>query len=595
MAQFHTPLQDMRFLFYDVLDFERHYAQLSERTPVTRDLLDAFLDAAARFSEQELFPLNRSGDVQGCKFDAGTVTTPQGFKAAYRTFVANGWAGMTGEERYGGQALPYSVGLAVEDPMTTANMAWTMYTYISHSAMNALALHGTEAQKQRFLTRLLSGECTGTMCLTEPHAGSDVGLLRTRAEPRSDGSYAITGSKIFISAGEHDLTDNILHLVLARLPNAPPGSKGISLFIVPKRLLREDGGSDAPNGVTCSSIEEKMGIHGNATCVLNFDAAEGYLVGAENEGMRCMFTMMNAARLGVGMQGVGLAEAAYQASLDYARERLQMRALSGPHNPDGPADPIIVHPDIRRLLLTQKALVEGGRALVYFAAQAADLAEFGPPEARADAGTMLSFLTPIVKAFLTETGFEGVNDAMQIFGGAGYIRETGIEQYLRDARITLIYEGTTQIQALDLLARKVLLTQGKALRVLVAEMQQLAQACAATQPEISAALTGLAEEWPALSLTIGMKAQADLNEVGAASVDYLMYSGYAVLAYLWARMAHVAAQRLTDGDNPFLAGKLAAARFYFARLLPRAVAHKRAIEAGAGVLMDVDPIAFDHV
>ncbi|HEY6598205.1 MAG TPA: acyl-CoA dehydrogenase C-terminal domain-containing protein [Pseudomonadales bacterium] len=596
MAEFRAALRDMRFLLYDVLDSESHFAKLTDRETVTRDLLDPILDEAARFAETELFPANRVGDVQGCSFEDGVVKTPPGFKDAYRTYVANGWTGMTGDPKYGGQALPHSMSLIVEEPMTTANMAWTMYPDLSHSAMNALERHGTPEQKQTFLTLLLSGRCTGTMCLTEPHAGSDVGILRTKATRNADGTYAITGNKIFISAGEHDLVDNILHLVLARVPDAPSGTKGISLFIVPKFKLRDDGSPGERNGVVCTRIEEKMGIHGNATCALSFDGSTGYLVGEENQGMRCMFTMMNSARLGVGMQGVGVAEAAYQASLAYARERLQMRSLTGPQNPDGPADPIIVHPDVRRMLLTQKSLVEGARALVYYAALQADLSEFGPAAERDDAETMLSFLTPIVKAFVTETSFESVNHAVQIFGGHGFIEETGIEQYVRDCRITLIYEGTTQIQALDLLGRKVMLTQGKALLAFVEEMQRVARECQGPLPEIGAALDRIAAEWSTLSMATGGRAASDLNELGAASVDYLMYSGYATLAYFWARMALTATQLLEKGGaDPFFTGKVATARFYMARMLPRAEAHKRAIEAGAGVLMQIDPAAFDHV
>jgi alkylation response protein AidB-like acyl-CoA dehydrogenase len=485
--------------------------------------------------------------------------------------------------------------LLIEEPMTTANMAWTMYPDLSHSAMNALERHGSAALKQRFLPLLLSGACTGTMCLTESQAGSDVGILRTKATPNADGTYSITGTKIFISAGEHDFVDNILHLVLARLPSAPAGTKGISLFIVPKFMLREDGSPGERNGVQCTGIEEKMGIHGNATCALSFAGATGYLVGVENAGMRCMFTMMNAARLGVGMQGVGVAEAAFQASLAYARERLQMRALTGPQNPAGPADPIIAHPDVRRMLLTQKAIIEGGRALLYYTAQQADLAEFGPIDERDNAETMLSFLTPIVKAFLTETGFESVNHAVQIFGGHGFIRQTGVEQYVRDSRITLIYEGTTQIQALDLLGRKVMLTQGRALLVFVEEMQRLAKVCADPLPDIALALEKIAGEWATLSMATGGRAATDMNELGAASVDYLMYSGYACLAYCWARMALVASQLLTGGADPFFDGKLATARFYMTRMLPRAEAHKRSIEAGAAVLMSIDVAGFDHV
>jgi alkylation response protein AidB-like acyl-CoA dehydrogenase len=599
MADFRTPLRDMRFLLYDVFDFEAHFARLSDRERMTRDLLDPILDEAARFAEVELYPVNRTGDEEGCRFANGVVTTPKGFKEAYRTYVANGWTGMTGDPAYGGQALPHSLSLIVEEPMTIANMAWTMYPDLSHSAMNALERHGTPAQKKRFLTLLLSGACTGTMCLTEPHAGSDVGILRTKAVPNADGTYAITGTKIFISAGEHDFVDNILHLVLARVPNAPAGTKGISLFIVPKFIPRDDGTPGERNGVQCTGIEEKMGIHGNATCVLNFDGATGFLVGAENEGMRCMFTMMNAARLGVGMQGVGLSEAAYQASLAYARERLQMRAMTGPQNPSGPADPIIVHPDVRRMLLTQKALIEGGRALAYYTAQQADLAEFGPVDQRDAAETMLSFLTPIVKAFLTETGFESVNHAVQIFGGHGFIRETGIEQYVRDSRITLIYEGTTQIQAIDLLGRKVMMTQGRGLLLFVEEMQRVAKQCAVPLPDVGAALERIAGEWATLSMATGGRAASNLDELGAASVDYLMYSGYACLAYCWARMAWVATQQLNKGArigaDPYLAGKIATARFYMTRMLPRAEMHKRAIEAGAGVLMQMDAASFDHI
>ena len=595
MPTLRTPLRDMRFLLYDVFGFDEHLSSLVGRDTVTRELLDAILDGAAAFAENELYPLNRVGDEHGCRLENGVVTTPPGFKEAYRAFVDGGWSGMTGDVAYGGQGLPHSIGGLVEEIIGNANLAWTMYIELSHGAMNALAAHGTETQKQTFLTKLLAGTWTGTMCLTEPHAGSDVGLLRTKAVPRADGTYAITGTKIFISAGDHDFTENIVHLVLARLPDSPAGTKGISLFLVPKRALRADGGVGAPNGVVCSALEEKMGIHGNATCVLNFEEATGYLVGPENGGMRCMFTMMNAARLAVGLQGLSLAEAGYQASLGYARERLQMRSLAGPRRPDAAADPIIVHPDVRRMLLTQKALVEGNRALAYYTMQQADLADFGAtPEIRGDAATMLDFMTPIVKAFLTETGYESVNHAVQVFGGHGFIRETGVEQYVRDCRITLIYEGTTQIQALDLLARKVLATQGKALTRFVAEMNRVADECAKVLPEIAAELRRVATEWGETTLAIGGRAMQNPEEVGAASVDYLMYSGYAVLACCWARMALVAAVRGEHRDK-FLDGKLATARFYFTRVLPRAEAHRRAIAAGNSSLAAIDDEAFGHV
>jgi alkylation response protein AidB-like acyl-CoA dehydrogenase len=578
----------MRFLLYTVFDFERHLSGLVGREAVGRELLDAILDGAAAFAENELHPLNRVGDEHGCRLENGVVTTPPGFKEAYRAFVDGGWSGMTGEVAYGGQGLPHSVGGLVEEIIGNANIAWTMYIELSHGAMNALAAHGTEAQKQTFLTRLLAGKWTGTMCLTEPHAGSDVGLLRTRAVPRPDGTYGITGTKIFISAGDHDFTENIVHLVLARLPDAPAGTKGISLFLVPKRVIRPDGGAGAPNGVVCSALEEKMGIHGNSTCVLNFEDATGHLVGPENGGMRCMFTMMNAARVAVGLQGLSLAEAAYQASLRYARERLQMRSLAGPQRPDAAADPIIVHPDVRRMLLTQKAFTEGNRALAYFTMQQADLADFGATaEIRAEATEMLDFMTPIVKAFLTETGYESVNHAVQVFGGHGYIRETGVEQYVRDCRITLIYEGTTQIQALDLLGRKVLATRGKALTRFVGEMNRVADECTKALPEIADELKRIASEWSETTLAIGGRALQSPEEVGAASVDYLMYSGYAVLAYSWARIALAA---ITSGEHrdAFLEGKLATARFFFARMLPRAEAHRRAIAAGNAPLAAID-------
>ena len=592
---YRTPLRDARFALYDVFDVDAHYARLVDRAPIARDVLDPILDEAARFSEKALFPCNRSADEQGCRLRDGAVTTPSGFKEAYRDYLATGLAGMVGSPDYGGQGLPPSVRLLAEESMTAANMAWTMYPDLSMSAMHALEMHGTEEQKRAYLTRLLSGEWTGTMCLTESHAGSDVGLLRTKATPRADGSYAIDGTKIFISAGEHDLVPNILHLVLARLPDAPAGTRGITLFIVPKILVNADGSLGARNSVVCSAIEEKMGLHGNATCVLNFEGATAYRVGPEHQGMRCMFTMMNSARLGVGMQGLGIMEAAYQISLQYARERLQMRSLSGPKNPRGPADPIIVHPDVRRMLLTQKAFSEGGRMLTYLAALELDVALFGAPELRENADALLSFLTPIVKGFLTEIGFECANLALQIFGGHGFIQETGIEQYVRDARITLIYEGTTQIQALDLLARKVLQTQGKTLIGFIAQIKEVAARADGDLAAHGAALTRIADEWAALTIAIGGRAMANADEVGAASVDYLMYSGYAALAYLWTRAALVARAKLERGPDPFLEGKLATARFYFERLLPRAEAHRRAIEAGSGSLMAIAEPSFDHV
>ena len=581
-----ASLTDMRFLLHDVFSISDHYAGLNLAEPIDGAFVDAVLDEVHRFTEGELAPLNRSGDEQGCRLENGEVTTPDGFKEAYRTYIDGGWAGLLGAPEYGGQGLPSSLGILLEELMATANMAWTMYPGLSRGAMHALEAHGSEAQKQQFLTRLLSGEWTGTMCLTEPHAGSDVGLARTKAEPHADGTYRITGTKIFISAGEHDMAENIVHLVLARLADAPSGTKGISMFLVPKFDL--DG---TRNGVSCGAIEEKMGIHGNATCVLNFDGARGYLVGEENQGMRYMFTMMNSARLGVGLQGVCLAQRGFEASSAYAQERLQMRSLSGPKAPDQPADPIVVHPDVRRMLLTQRAFAEGGRALVYYASLLADTESLHPDDAaRGQAGELLDLLTPIVKGFLTEAGYEAVNEAVQIYGGHGFIRENGVEQLVRDGRITLIYEGTTGIQGLDLLARKILMTQGKGLIQLVGEMKQTAEAVRAAVPELAEGLDSVSEEWAAMSMQLGGKAVENPDEIGAAAVDYLFYSGYATLAFMWARIAlsaHGALEGADAGRAEYLQSKIDTARFYFARILPRTMAHRQSLEAGGDSLMNI--------
>lgn len=582
-----ASLRDMRFLMHDVYDYASHYQALAVEDAPDKALLDSIIDEAHRFTEGELAPLNRVGDQQGCSLADGVVTTPDGFKEAYAAYVSGGWAALSGDKAYGGQGLPESISLFLEELMCSACMAWTMYPGLSRGAVSALEAHGSPEQKEQFLSRLLSGEWTGTMCLTEPHAGSDVGLARTRAEPQADGSYAITGTKIFISAGEHDLSENIVHLVLARVPDAPEGTRGISMFIVPKFDL--DG---SRNSVVCGAIEEKMGMHGNATCVLNFDAARGYLVGEENQGMKNMFTMMNAARLVVGLQGICGAASAMSKAMDYANERLQMRSLSGPQAPDAAADPIIVHPDVRRLLLTQRAIVEGGRALVYYAGQIADRANHGSGEAQQQASAMLDFLTPIIKGTLTELAFESANHAVQVFGGHGYIAENGVEQYVRDLRITTIYEGTTGIQGLDLLGRKILQVQGVGLMHFLGEVNEVANAlkASATQADLGARLEALSKEWGELALGIGGKAQADLEEVGAASVDFLMYSGYAVLATCWGQVALAAEAGLqaADADEDFLQGKLATARFYFERLLPRSAAHKAAMESGAANLMNLN-------
>jgi alkylation response protein AidB-like acyl-CoA dehydrogenase len=472
----------------------------------------------------------------------------------------------------------------------SSNTSWGMYPGLTHGAMSAIHAHGSAEQKETYLSKLTAGQWTGTMCLTEAHCGTDLGIIKTRAVPQADGSYAVTGSKIFISAGEHDMSDNIIHLVLAKLPDAPAGTKGISLFIVPKFLPDTAGEAGERNGVSCGSIEHKMGIKASATCVLNFDGAKGYLIGEPNKGLNCMFTMMNHARLGTGMQGLCLGEASFQGAIKYASDRLQMRSLTGAKAPDKAADPIIVHPDVRRMLLTMKAFNEGNRALTYFTAQLLDTAHLSSDaDARQESEDLLAFLTPICKAFMTDTGLEVTNHGMQVFGGHGFIREWGMEQLVRDCRIAPIYEGTNGIQALDLLGRKVLGSQGKLLRGFTKIVHKF---CAANteHPQLGsfvAQLNELNQQWGDLTMKVGMAAMKNPDEVGAASVDYLMYSGYIILGYLWLRMALVAQAQLEagEGEADYLRGKLATCEFYFKRLLPRTAAHRMAIEAGSDCLM----------
>jgi len=595
MSTYTAPLADIRFALFDVLKADAHYARLPGGESATRDILDAVLDEAARFTEQVLAPLNARGDEEGCRFDktTGNVTTPEGFKEAYAQFVSGGWGGLTAPEQYGGQHLPESIGAPLKEMIDSANLSWGTYPLLSHGATEALKQHGEEWQREVFLKPIVDGRWTGTMCLTEPHCGSDLGLLKSKAAPNADGSYAISGTKIFITAGEHDFTENIVHLVLARLPDAPPGTKGISLFIVPKYKTGKDGKMRERNSLACGAIEHKMGIKGSATCVMNFDAAEGWLIGQPNRGLTAMFTMMNTARLAVGLQGLGLIERAYQSSLAYARTRLQMRALSGPKFPDKPADPLIVHPDIRRMLLTQKAFAEGGRVLGYYAATLVDLVERAPDEnERKRADELLSFIIPIVKGLLTEAAVECTSHALQIFGGHGYIRETGVEQFARDARITTIYEGTTQIQALDLLGRKILQSQGTGLKHFLEEISAFCQAQAqnAGVIEFIAPLAVATKEWADLTQEIGKRALGNADEVGAAAVDYLFYSGYVALAYFWARsvVAAEGAQQSTE----FRQAKWATARFYFARILPRTAMHAAILRASLDSLMAMPDAQF---
>ena len=589
MPEYKAPLRDMRFLIDHVFDFHTQYAALGAHD-ASPDMINAILEEGAKFCENVLAPLNRSGDEEGCHFDNGVVTTPAGFKDAFAQYVEGGWHGLAADPAYGGQGLPSSLGLVISEMVGSSNTSWGMYPGLTHGAMSAIHAHGTAEQKDTYLSKLTAGQWTGTMCLTEAHCGTDLGIIKTRAVPQADGSYAITGSKIFISAGEHDMSDNIIHLVLAKLPDAPAGTKGISLFIVPKFLPNASGEAGERNGVSCGSIEHKMGIKASATCVLNFDDAKGFLIGEPNKGLNCMFTMMNHARLGTGMQGLCLGEASFQGAIKYANDRLQMRALTGAKAPDKPADPIIVHPDVRRMLLTMKAFNEGNRALTYFTAQMLDVAHLSPDaEARQEAEDLLAFLTPICKAFMTDTGLEVTNHGMQIFGGHGFIREWGMEQLVRDCRIAPIYEGTNGIQALDLLGRKVLGSQGKLLRNFTKIVHKFCAANAGHPQlgEFVAQLDGLNQQWGELTMKVGMAAMKNPDEVGAASVDYLMYSGYIVLGYLWLRMALVAQAQLEsgEGDGDFCQGKLATCEFYFKRLLPRTAAHRSAIEAGSDCLM----------
>lgn len=587
MADYKSPLRDVRFVLHEMLGAQARYEKMGY-SEVNEELMDAILEEAAKFSDNVLAPLNESGDKEGCTWDEGKVTTPAGFKEAYQQYVDNGWPAICVSEEEGGQNMPNSFGgIVLSELRASANWAWNMYPGLSQGAVRTLSTHGTDDQKQRYLPKMVSGEWTGTMCLTEAHCGTDLGLLRTKAEPNPDGSYRISGTKIFISAGEHDIADNIIHIVLARLPDAPKGTKGISLFVVPKFNVADDGSLGEFNEVHCGSIEHKMGINASATCVMNFEESVGYLVGKPNEGLPAMFTFMNTARIGTALQGLAMTERSFQGALAYAKDRLQMRALTGPQNADGEADPIIVHPDVRRMLLTQKAFAEGGRAFMYWMAIIADESALdGEDGSKAD--DLLSFLTPIAKAFLTETSLEATSHGMQIFGGHGYIQEWGMEQIARDARIGTIYEGTTGVQAIDLIGRKVLGSGGELLKNYTKIVYEF---CKENEGDEAMAqfiepLAAMNKEIGELTMHIGGKAMENPNEAGAASVDYLMYAGYFVMAHMWAWIAKVS---MDKQDQDFYKAKVQTAQFYYQRLLaPRAVMHKTGIMSGADNLMQMD-------
>lgn len=606
MPEYKAPLKDMDFIINDVLDFESHYKTFPEGAEATPDMVDAILTECAKFCENVLSPINHSGDKEGCKLEDGKVTTPAGFKEAYQQYVDGGWQSLSHPTEYGGQGLPLSLGVLKSDMIGTANWSWGMYPGLSMGAMNTIYMHGSEEQKQTYLVPLTYGTWTGTMCLTEPQCGTDLGQVKTKAEPNGDGSYAISGTKIFISAGDHDFTDNIIHVVLARLPNAPKGTRGISLFIVPKYNVNNDGSVGEFNNVSCGSLEDKMGIKASATAVLNFDGSKGFLIGPEHKGLECMFTFMNTARVGTSLQGVGTAELAYQGSLPYAKDRLSMRSLSGKKAPEKVADPIIVHPDVRRLLLTQKAIAEGGRAMIYYAAKLADNMMYGKTEKEKEqADDMLGLLTPILKAFLTETGFEAANMGMQVFGGHGYIKEWGMEQIVRDSRISMLYEGTTGIQGLDLLGRKILLGGGSSYKVFTKEILVFCKdfGLLSRNPhkkDMNKFIWPLFKSvaaWQQYTVRIALKAKNDRDAVGAASVDYLMYSGYITMAYFWAMMAQKAYEGLASGkgDAEFYKAKIQTAEFYFERLLPRTKTLADTMMASTKSLMQMEEEHFDFL
>jgi alkylation response protein AidB-like acyl-CoA dehydrogenase len=584
----------MQFVLHELLDFENEMKALPPFAEVGRDLADQVIDQAGKFCEEVLFPLNQVGDKEGCHYADGVVTTPKGFKEAYLQFCEAGWPAIASDTDYGGQGLPRTVGYAFQEMLYSANQAWAMYPTLTHGAYEALVAHGTDEQKHVYLPKLVSGAWTGTMCLTEPQGGSDLAILRTRAELNGHSSYKLTGTKIFVSSGEHDLSENIVHLVLARLPDAPPGTKGISLFLVPKFIPDASGNPGERNRIKCGSIEHKMGIHGNSTCVMNLEDATGYLVGQPNKGLQAMFVMMNGARLAVGMQGLGLSEVAYQNAAAYAKERLQARSLSGPKAPDKPADPIIVHPDVRRMLLTQKAYVEAGRAFAYWVALHLDKAEHHPdPAVRKDSDDMVALFTPVVKAFATDNGFLSTNLALQVFGGHGYIQEGGMDQYVRDARINMIYEGTNYIQSLDLLGRKVLLDGGAKLSKFGALVKSFIDEARGTEGmgEFVQPLAALGEEILRVTMELGQKGMQNPDEVGAAAADYLRLIGHFAYGYFWARMAKVALEHAGSND-PVYTGKLATARFYFGRLFPETDALAKSVRSGAHNLMAMEADLF---
>ncbi|MEW6018802.1 MAG: acyl-CoA dehydrogenase C-terminal domain-containing protein [Pseudomonadota bacterium] len=593
---YQPPVRDHLFLLRDVLQIER-YGDLPGFSEASMDVVAQIIEEGGRFTSEVLAPLNAVGDKQGCVWSPdNTVKTPDGFKAAYKALVEGGWPALGSEKAYGGQGLPHVINLSFSEMSSSANMAFSMYPGLTHGAYSAILNGGSDAQKDLYLPKLASGEWGGTMNLTEPHCGTDLGLLRTKAVPQADGSYRITGQKIWISGGEHDMADNIVHLVLARIEGAPGGTRGISLFIVPKFIPDAEGKPGVRNSVYCAGLEEKMGIHGNATCVIQHEESVGWLVGEENQGLRLMFVMMNEARIGVGLQGVAQAEAAYQAAASFAKDRLQGRSLTGPKNPDGPADPIIVHPDVRRMLMDSRVIIEGGRAFLFWTALHGDLAHGSPdPAVRQKGSDYMALMTPVVKGFLTDRGFKVCSDAMQVHGGSGFTEHFPASQYLRDCRIALIYEGTNGVQALDLVGRKLAAEGGRGVMGFFAEIDAYV-AAHEDDKDLAPIIAGLSrakEELQDATMWLMANGLANPDNAGAASTDYMHLFGLTALAYMWAMMAQAAQSKIAAGDtDAFYATKLTLARYYVERILPESSAHLAKLKTGADTLMSLPAEAF---
>ncbi len=592
MADYQAPLRDMRFVLNEVFDAPKLWQSLPALAEVVdAETADAILEEAGKITANSIAPLNRSGDEEGCRWEAGAVSTPAGYREAYQLYAEGGWVGVGGDPAFGGMGMPKVISAQVEEMMNSASLAFGLYPMLTSGACLSIYAHASEELKQKYLPNMYAGVWSGSMCLTEPHAGTDLGIIRTKAEPQADGSYKVSGTKIFITGGEHDLTENIIHLVLAKLPDAPAGSRGISLFLVPKVMVNEDGTLGERNSLSCGSIEHKMGIQASATCVMNFDGATGWMVGEPNKGLAAMFTMMNYERLGVGIQGLSTGERSYQSAIEYARDRTQSRAPTGPVAQDKAADPIIVHPDVRRMLLTMKALNEGGRAFSSYVALQLDIAKFSDDdEARLRAEAQVALLTPVAKAFLTDMGLETTVHGQQVFGGHGFIREWGQEQLVRDCRITQIYEGTNGIQALDLVGRKIVGSGGAMYQAFVDEIRAFIADADPQLAEFAKPLKAAMDNLNELTAWVIDQAKTNPNEIGAASVEYLHVFGYTAYAYMWARMAAVAFAKQEEGD--FYQSKLGTARFYFARLLPRIHSLSASVKAGSESLYLLDAAQF---